>query len=169
MTKEKTAELLIILVSVAIILASFYVVNWFGLVYLVVFCIALYLASLYILFKLYLRIQHNTDKAREKIDSQKQALEETVGFLENLILHLERGADKNDLNFKEINNTLEKLKYSFAKDAEALIGKTAESNRFNKLRQEQLMVLINQLLELQKDQTNFLKQEIGKTYDRQEQ
>jgi ABC-type multidrug transport system fused ATPase/permease subunit len=170
--KEKKFQLCLLAGLIAVILISFFIGWKFHLIYLLIFLLAVFCVSLLVLTEFYLRIQHNVDnnaKAMsnklneisqvaeeikraevsigDKINGERELYEEVVDFFENLLNYLEENKQEilnlNDKADKRNNETDQKIE------------------ELNKI-QNKIVVLLQQILEHQEDQTNFLKEETGK-------
>ena len=175
MDKEKKFQLCLLAGLAAIILISFFVGWKFGLIYLLIFLVTIFCASFFVLTEFYLRVQHNIDgKAKaineinkeniinkineigrvtdeikkaeadisDKLNGERELYEEVVDFFDNLLNYLEE--NKIDKKIEGLNQKIEESKDSH-----------------NKM-QNKMVVLLQQILEHQEDQTNFLKEEINK-------
>lgn len=187
MDKEKKFQLCLLAGLAAIILISFFVGWKFGLIYLLIFLVAIFCASFFALIEFYLRVQHNIDgnakaineikneikinaenkineigrvadeikKAEanigDKLNGERELYEEVVDFFENLLNYLEE-------NKQEVANLGANLGEKADKRNNETDKKIEELNKM----QDKIVVLLQQILEHQEDQTNFLKEEINK-------
>ena len=166
---------------------NIFFVGWkFGLIYLLIFLVAIFCASFFVLTEFYLRVQHNIDgnakaineiridaeniinKINEigrvadeikkaeadinnKLNGERELYEEVVDFFENLLNYLEE-------NKQEVANLGANLGEKADKRNNETDKKIEELNKM----QDKIVVLLQQILEHQEDQTNFLKEEINK-------
>ena len=186
MDKEKKFQLCLLAGLAAIILISFFVGWKFGLIYPLIFLVAIFCASFFVLTEFYLRVQHNIDgnakaineiridaeniinKINEigrvadeikkaeadinnKLNGERELYEEVVDFFENLLNYLEE-------NKQEVANLGANLGEKADKRNNETDKKIEELNKM----QDKIVVLLQQILEHQEDQTNFLKEEINK-------
>lgn len=158
MDKEKKVKVAMFVGILILILASFLIGFELGLIYLAIYFFIIFLFSFLFLIELYLKIQHNIDDQKvfkdyysfdnkfdeissdldRKFEEQKNIQDEFVSFFEDLTKFLEQEPKNNfGVEFKKINENIE-------------------------ISQKQTNAVVSQILELQKDQTQFLKNEIEK-------
>lgn len=189
MDKEKKFQLYVLAGLTAVILISFFVGWKFGLIYLLIFLVAIFCASFFVLIEFYLRVQHNIDDNAKIINEIKNEIENKIENkieinkenIINRINEIGRVADEikkaeadisDKINgerelyeevvdfFDNLLNYLEENKID--KKIEGLNQKIEESKDSHNKMQNKMVVLLQQILEHQEDQTNFLKEEIRK-------
>ena len=187
MSKERLMQLVVFIGLIFLILLSYLVGIMFGQFYLIFFIIIIICGIFFILIELYLRVQHNInnksnsfqrdmnsigenivenlhnrfynlasnftevstcfDNLYTQVDTVNKGLNELVDFNEALLQYFEDDKKERIKGFCELQESF--------KD-------NLESSKNIKDFQNKLVVLNQQILEYQKDQTNFLKEEVRK-------
>jgi len=182
MRKERLYQLIFITLSVLFVLVSFLVNVWLGEVYMFLLFLAVFCMSILIFSELYLRVQWNVDRRTRgfngvinRIDGlknsieggfqeNKQVLNEIVDFFESLLKYLEEEKGERRSGFEGINDKFEGINDKFEGINDKFEGINDKFEGMNEFRefQEKLVVIVRQILEYQKEQTNFLNKEFEK-------
>lgn len=181
MGKERLMQLVLFVSLIFLILLSFLIGITFGQFYMVLFFILIICGIFFILIELYLRVQHNINRKSNNLQKDMNNLQKDTNSIgENLHNRFESLKNQMDeINNVEINRILselvgfnEALLQYFEDDKKERIDNfcqlqgnfkdNLESSNDIKNFQNKLVVLNQQILEYQKDQTNFLKAEVRK-------
>jgi len=144
MSKEEKVQLYILLASFIAVLVSFFIGIKFGLIYLIIFFIIIFCASFFFLIQLYIRIQHNIDNSI---------------IVANEITKIKVDLDSKLSGEKELYEEI----VSFFDNMLSYLEENKKELAELKELQNKLIVIMQQILECQQDQTLFLKKQIEKT------
>ena len=162
MNRERLLQILIFFGLIFAILLSFLIGILAGEFYMTLFFIIIFCGGIFVLIELYLRIQHNIGRKfgnffktkneisemkkgfDDKFDNLNKVLKELVDFNEALLQYLE---DEKEEVSDKLNNALNEFR-----------GQISEMKEL----QNKIVVLMEQTLDYQKEQTNFLKDKIDK-------
>ena len=168
MNKEQLFQLFILIGLILLVLISYLIGVVLGQFYMIVFFFIIFLGCFFVFILLYLRIQHNIDRKAyfvgKKIDEQRKVNKDIVSFFESFLKVLEEQKRSNDVlvNFmseqKRMNEDISGL-------FENLINALNEDKEKSDEYKNKIVVLIEQILDYQKDQTDFLKDKMGKFKD----
>lgn len=189
MKRERLLQLVMFIAVIFLILFSFLIGIVFGQFYLVLFFIVIICGFFFISIELYLRVQHNIDTKinEQRILSKQSSLQLNTKFDEvnvqlnkgteimNTLIELKSGLD---FRFEEQKKIYEEIVDFFETMLEHLEDEKRERDADKKEREEgreeefknletlknmqsRLNVIMRQILDYEKDQTNFLNEKIG--------
>ena len=186
--RERQLQLIIFIGIILLIVLLFFVGLIFGEFYMFLFFIIIFLGSFLVITELYLRIQKNIDVGnrnykdikkhiKKGFDEQKKVFENIIDLFENLLKLVEDENNNQEDNFRNVKNDLGNVKNNLENipnkineleekfsNKMVLLNESNDKklNTLNKIKnlQDKMIVLNQQTLEYQKDQTNFLKNKI---------
>jgi len=159
MSKEEKVQLYILLASFIAVLVSFFIGIKFGLIYLIIFFIIIFCASFFFLIQLYIRIQHNIDNSIIVANIRiKHNIDNSI-IVANEITKIKVDLDSKLSGEKELYEEI----VSFFDNMLSYLEENKKELAELKELQNKLIVIMQQILECQQDQTLFLKKQIEKT------
>jgi len=170
----------VFILLVTFLIGSTLVGLFFGLFYVMILALILITGSILLFLILYLRIQHNIDRQGNKlikinelrgfIDNKfaenKKIYEEIVDFSESMLKFLEdekiERKDGFDSLKQELDNIPDSLKQEVNNALESLNNNLTTKLEEKDELQKKIIVIMEQILDYQREQTGFLREEINK-------